>query len=100
MSQDPDFQNLLAGLSVDPRGDQTPSASGAGRGGGVLPERLVLLLLRMKSNVSFQASRADQAPRSVQVSSMSLEQVISLVESMSDPPSSKSYRVVQIALDP
>ena len=48
MSQDPDFQNLLAGLSVDPRGDQTPSASGAGRGGGVLPERLVLLFLRMK----------------------------------------------------
>eukprot|EP00978_Attheya_sp_CCMP212_P044792 scaffold322866_cov28-Attheya_sp.AAC.1 len=31
---------------------------------------------------------------------MSLEQVISPVESMSDPPSSKRYRVVQIALDP
>jgi hypothetical protein len=121
MSQDPDFQNLLAGLSVDPRGDQTPSASGAGRGGGGIAGTAGAPLSQdegtylseiegqvysvhdsIQSSVSFQASafRGDQAPRSVHVSSMSLEQVISPVESMSDPPSSKRYRVVQIALDP
>eukprot|EP00978_Attheya_sp_CCMP212_P027591 scaffold92836_cov32-Attheya_sp.AAC.2 len=103
MSHDPDFQNLLAGLSVDPRGDQTPSASasGAGRGGGGIAgtagappsqdEGMYLSEIEgqvhsvydsIQSSVSFQAYRADQAPRSVHVSSMSLEQVISPVESM------------------